>query len=82
MGAIVPLLGQVFSLVWWDDADAAVLGLFDACDQDLFFIVCHKTRDDRMASPTVSVRTGCKETVSCKCLESYYLLVSSYVRPC
>src|SRR5436189_2028670 len=66
VGAIVPPLGQVFSLLWRDNADAAVLGLFDAHDQDLFLVVCHKSSNYWITHTLVSICTCHKKSILCK----------------
>ena len=69
---IIPPLCQIFALVWWNNTDAVVLGLFDACDKDLFFVVCHYACDDRIAFPNVSVSTCYSKAVLHKGLEGYH----------
>ena len=68
---ILPLY-QIFALVWRNNTDATVLGLFDACDKDLFFVVCYYACDDRIAFPNVSVSTCYSKAVLRKGLKGYY----------
>ena len=49
-----------------------MLGLFDAYDKDLFFIVCHYAYDDRIAFPNVSIGTYYSKAVLHKGLEGYH----------
>ena len=63
MSAIIPPLGQVFLLMWRDNADAAVLGLFDAHDQDLFLVVCHKSSNYWITHMLVSICACHKKSI-------------------
>ena len=69
---IIPPLCQIFALVWWNNIDATVLGLFNACDKDLFFVVCYYAYDDKIAFPNVSISICYSKAVLRKGLKGYY----------
>ncbi len=62
VGMIIPSLDQVFSFVWRDSVDAAVLGLFNARDQNLFLIVGHKSSNYQITHMPVSIGTCHEES--------------------
>jgi hypothetical protein len=72
MYIIIPPLCQIFVLVWWNNIDAIVLGLFDAYDKDLFFVVYHYAYDDRIAFSNMSIGTCYIKAILRKGLEGYH----------
>ena len=69
---IIPPLCQIFVLVWWNNIDAIVLGLFNVYNKDLFFVVYHYAYNDRIAFPNMSISIYYSKAILHKGLKGYH----------
>ena len=48
-------VGEMLTFVWWDSTNSALPHTLNPCNHDLFFVVYHKSSDNRKAVSDIAI---------------------------